>query len=142
MSFNRRFVDRYAKIQKGLQEREEMALAEAMHAREAALEQLQQSEVHKQQAQMIRNQCRTASDLQMWHAYIQALELQVTASQTQVVDADARVMSQRETVGKAYREAKRWDMMAQKYHRAYQEQLQKDSQIEADEMASRRAGRG
>jgi flagellar export protein FliJ len=142
MTLSRQFLSRYAKIQKGLQERAELELAQAMQARAQLEQHLRASEEHCESAQLERNQCTRAEDLQRWHQYVQALQVHLQSSRTQVVDAQAREQAGRDAVSAAYREARRWEIMSDRTHKAHTEQLSKAGQREADELASQRAGRG
>jgi flagellar export protein FliJ len=96
----------------------------------------------RESAQEVRNRCNSVADLQQWHQYVQALDIHVQASRTGVVDATATEASHRDAVAVAYREAKRWEMLADGSQRAYQEELRRVGQLEADEFASQRFGRG
>jgi flagellar export protein FliJ len=142
MTLSRQFVQRYTKIQQGLQEQAELALAKAVQSRSEAEHQLRAVSDTVTEAQVQRDQCSTAADIQQWYQYLQALEMRVQTSRTMVVDAKAAETAKRDEVGVAYREARRWEMMSNKVQQAFAESSRKAGQQEADAFASQRFGRG
>lgn len=142
MTLSRQFVQRYTKIQQGLQEQAELALAHAAHGRAEAEHQLRTITNTVTAAQEQRSQCSTGADIQQWHQYLLALQMRAQSTQTMVVDAKAVETAKRDAVSVAYREAKRWEVMSNQVQRAFEETSRKAGQLEADEFASQRFRRG
>ena len=127
------------------QARAREAFAASVHVYVAAEEQLARQRAQQLELETVmhdgrRTTFRPADEISFWSAYRRVCA-DVVLAERQVIEARATMEQRREQYLEAHRAVKIVEKLEQKARRVYRQELERESQIELDEMAGFRVAR-